>query len=428
MYPASKLTLPAIFDGLSSHAHFIGFTFFPVQVLYVPSMWQCATVRRIRQGRAFSFDSHCRVRSGFHAPADSAAGFPDAAVGSPDAAALIVLPLILLLLRVCLALLGRALLALLTLLLILLPLALILLLLVLLFLLMRRLLLLDVPLLLLTRRLTLLVLLFLLMRRLLLLKVPLLLLTRRLALLVLLLVPLILLMRRLLLLKVPLLLLARRLALLFLLLVMLISLLRRLVCPVLLLSEPVGTIRFYPIRILLVPPSAVMPLALLIVGAILIPPSRVERGPILMILIKPVGIVLMPPIGVAPLMLVVVVSPLGFGRSRGPVFVVQGLPYVRMGPEVLLQLGMLTSPIGIVEQPGIPRECPRNVRMVREEISKALVSLVLRHIVEPWIVIRKTGYLQPANLNRDLRRRGRCNGKREQDRTEPHHRFYLLYS
>lgn len=311
--------------------------------------------------------------------------------------ALIVLPLILLLLRVCLALLGRALLGLLTLLLILLPLALILLLLVLLFLLMRCPLLLEVPLPLLTRRLTLLVLLFLLMRRLLLL-------------------------------KVPLLLLARRLALLFLLLVMLISLLRRLVCPVLLLSEPVGTIRFYPIRILLVPPSAVMPLALLIVGAILIPPSRVERGPILMILIKPVGIVLMPPIGVAPLMLVVVVSPLGFGRSRGPVFVVQGLPYVRMGPEVLLQLGMLTSPIGVVEQPGIPRECPRNVRMVREEISKALVSLVLRHIVEPWIVIRKTGYLRPANLNRDLRRRGRCNGKREQDRTEPSHRFYLLYS
>ena len=201
-----------------------------------------------------------------------------------------------------------------------------------------------------------------------------------LALIFLLLVLLFLLMRRLLLLEVALLLLTRR-----------------LVCPFLLLSEPIGTIRFYPIGILLVPPSAVMPLALLIVGAILIVPSRIERGPILMILIKPVGIVLMPPVGVAPLMLVVVVTPVGFRRSRGPVFIVQGLPYVRMGPEVMLQLRILCAPVGVVEQPGIARECPRNVRVVREEISKALVSLVLRHIVEPWVVIREAGYLRSPN-------------------------------
>jgi len=383
----------------------MGFTFFSVQVL---TLLLCGDSRRC----------------GASASAESSVLIPTAVPGLVSAPllilllvhlmlllvrlllALIVLPLVLLLLRVYLALLGRALLALLVLLLILLPLALILLLLVLLFLLMCRLLLLKVPLLSFTHRLALfvlqLVLLFLLMRRLPLLKVPLLLLTRRLALLVLLLVLLFLLMRRLLLLKVPLLLFTRRLALLVLLLVRLIALLRRWPCPVLLSSEPIGTIRSYPIRILLVPPSAVTPLALLIVGAILIVPSRVERGPILMILIKPVGIVLMPPIGVAPLMLVIVVAPLGFGWSRGPVFIVQGLPYVRMVREILFQLGILPTPIGVVEQPGIPREGPRNVRVVREKISEALVSLV-RHIVEPWIVIREAGDLLAPHLNCDLR-------------------------
>jgi hypothetical protein len=86
----------------------------------------------------------------------------------------------------------------------------------------------------------------------------------------------------------------------------------------------------YPFRILVVPPFAVMPLALLVVGAILVAPARVERGPILMIVIEPVGMVPMPPIGVAPLVLVIVVSPLGFGWSLRPVWPVQLLPLVRM--------------------------------------------------------------------------------------------------
>ena len=86
----------------------------------------------------------------------------------------------------------------------------------------------------------------------------------------------------------------------------------------------------HPTRILVVPPFAVMPPTLLVVGAILNEPSGVERGPVLVIVVKPTGIVLMPPIGIAPLTLIVVVTPLGLGRTSGPVRVVKCLPYVWM--------------------------------------------------------------------------------------------------
>ena len=357
-------------------------------------MWRYATVRRIRQAETSVLISTA-VPALVSMPLLLLVLLMELLVRL--LLALIVLLLALLLLRVCLMLIGRALLTLLTLLLVFLLLALIFLLLVLL---------------------------FLLMRRLLLLKVPLLLLARRLALLVLLLVLLLLPMRRLLLLKVPLLLLLHRL-LLIALLVLLISLLCRLVCPISVLAQPIGMIGRHPIWILLVPPLAIMPNVPLVVVAITVAPAWVERDPIRVVVVKPVGIVLMPPIGVAPLMLVIVVTPLGFGRSRGPVFIVQGLPYVRMGPEVLLQLGILPAPIGVVEQPGIPRECPRNVRVVCEEIAEALVSLILRHIVEPRIVIREAGYLRPSNLNRDLRRGWGGDCEREQNRAQPHNRSDL---
>jgi hypothetical protein len=84
--------------------------------------------------------------------------------------------------------------------------------------------------------------------------------------------------------------------------------------PILVFSEPIRMVVRHPIRILVVPPFAVVPLALLVVGAIFIEPSRVERGPVCVIVIEPAGIVLMPPIGIAPLALVVVVTPLSFGR------------------------------------------------------------------------------------------------------------------
>jgi len=75
----------------------------------------------------------------------------------------------------------------------------------------------------------------------------------------------------------------------------------------------------YPIGVLVVPPFAIVPTVLLIIGAILIEPPRVERGPILMIVIEPIGIVVMPPVSITPQLLVVVFSPLGFGGFIGPV-------------------------------------------------------------------------------------------------------------
>src|SRR5690242_15798820 len=75
--------------------------------------------------------------------------------------------------------------------------------------------------------------------------------------------------------------------------------------PILVFSEPIRMVIRHPIGILVVPPFAVVPLALLVVGAILIEPPRVERGPVRVMVIEPTGIVLMPPIGIAPLALVV---------------------------------------------------------------------------------------------------------------------------
>jgi len=92
--------------------------------------------------------------------------------------------------------------------------------------------------------------------------------------------------------------------------------------------------------------------------------------------------------------------------------------------QVLLQLGILPAPIGIVEQPRIPCECPRDVRMICQKPTKALVSLILRDIVEPGIVAREAGHLRHPKL----RRGARSDRKREQDRAEPHNRFYVLYS
>jgi len=124
--------------------------------------------------------------------------------------------------------------------------------------------------------------------------------------------------------------------------------------PILVFSEPIRMVVRHPIRILVVPPFAVVPLALLVVGAIFIEPPRVERGPVRMIVIEPAGIVLMPPIGIAPLALAVIVTPLGFGRPLRPVFSVQCLPFVGMVLEVLLQRRVLRAPIGVVEQARIP--------------------------------------------------------------------------
>src|SRR5580692_6973868 len=107
--------------------------------------------------------------------------------------------------------------------------------------------------------------------------------------------------------------------------------------PVLMFSEPIRMVGRYPIRVLVVPPFAIMPPPLPVVCAVFVEPSRVERGPVLMMVIKRVGVVPMPPVGVAPLMLVVVVAPAGFGRSLRPVLRVQALPGVGMVLQVLLQ-------------------------------------------------------------------------------------------
>ena len=72
----------------------------------------------------------------------------------------------------------------------------------------------------------------------------------------------------------------------------------------------------YPIRILVVPPFAVMPLVLPIIGTVFIEPARVERSPILMIVTKSVGIVQMPPIGIAPLVLVVAAPAIAIAMNR----------------------------------------------------------------------------------------------------------------
>ena len=128
----------------------------------------------------------------------------------------------------------------------------------------------------------------------------------------------------------------------------------------------------------------------------------------------------MPPVGVAPLVLRVIIAPLGFGRAGGPVGIVERLPFVRMGFQVLLQRRIVRAPCGVVEQPGIEREGSRDVRMVRQKILKGLVTLVLRNVVEPGIVIREAVCLRPSKLNRDrLSRGGRSDRKREQGRAKP---------
>jgi hypothetical protein len=110
----------------------------------------------------------------------------------------------------------------------------------------------------------------------------------------------------------------------------------------------------YPTRILVVPPFAIMPLILRVIGAILIEPPRIQRSPVLMVVIEPAGVVLMPPIGIAPLVLIVIAAPLRLGRSGRPVFIVKGLPGVRMVGHVIFQFRILRAPLGVVEQSGIP--------------------------------------------------------------------------
>jgi len=78
--------------------------------------------------------------------------------------------------------------------------------------------------------------------------------------------------------------------------------------PVSMLAYPVGMVSRNPVRVLVVPPFAVVPVVLRVVGAILIAPIRLPGNPLGMIGVKEVRIVLMPPVGVMPLVVVVVVA------------------------------------------------------------------------------------------------------------------------
>ena len=78
--------------------------------------------------------------------------------------------------------------------------------------------------------------------------------------------------------------------------------------PVWVLANPVGMVSGNPVRVLVVPPLAVMPVVLGVVVAVLNKPLRIPRYPIRMIGVEEVRIVLMPPVGVAPGPVVVVVT------------------------------------------------------------------------------------------------------------------------
>ena len=92
-----------------------------------------------------------------------------------------------------------------------------------------------------------------------------------------------------------------------------------LIFPIPMFAQPVGMITRDPTRILVVPPFAIMPPALRVECAVLIAPSRVERGPRIMVIVEEIGVIQMPPIRVAPLMLLVVISPGSFSRPLRPV-------------------------------------------------------------------------------------------------------------
>src|SRR5208282_1963662 len=81
--------------------------------------------------------------------------------------------------------------------------------------------------------------------------------------------------------------------------------------PVPVLANPVGMVGGNPVRVLVVPPLAVMPVVLGVVGAVLVKPLRIPRYPIRVIGVEEVRIVLMPPVGILPVAAAVVVAIFG---------------------------------------------------------------------------------------------------------------------
>src|SRR5579863_8586665 len=84
--------------------------------------------------------------------------------------------------------------------------------------------------------------------------------------------------------------------------------------------------------------------------------------------------------------------------------------------EVLFQCGKLRAPICVVQERGILREGLRDVRMIRHEVTKALVALILRDVIEPRIVVRESRDLGTSNLYRVLSACGHCDRKGERYR------------
>ena len=128
-----------------------------------------------------------------------------------------------------------------------------------------------------------------------------------------------------------------------------------------------------------------------------------------MSIVKAIRMVPVPPVGVAPLLLVVIFAPLGFGRTLRPVLPVQFLPHIRMILEILLQGRVLVAPVAVVEQARIVCEGLSDVRMVGQEVLKALVALVLLNVVEPRVTARETGNLRHHKLS--PRRDRECESK-----------------
>src|SRR5208337_5266744 len=69
------------------------------------------------------------------------------------------------------------------------------------------------------------------------------------------------------------------------------------------------------VRIVLMPPICVLPVAVVVVVAILGEPQRVHEAPLRMIGVEPHDVVLMPPAGAAPGVVTIVSAPSGLSRS-----------------------------------------------------------------------------------------------------------------
>jgi len=71
-------------------------------------------------------------------------------------------------------------------------------------------------------------------------------------------------------------------------------------------SNPIMMVLAHPLRMIVVPPTAISPHMMVIPIAVVLPPFRISGRPFGMMVVNPARMVVMPPVRVVPLMMVVV--------------------------------------------------------------------------------------------------------------------------